>query len=85
MAECCPFINRADERCSGHFNLDGLERAFADCVGDFVACPHHEEMMREREERAREREDADGRYSNIQSPVQVTVAVGIGKRFAAAA
>jgi len=90
MAEYCPFLNCADERCSGHFNLDGLEQAFAHCFGDFAACPHHGELTRERAaERARD-EEADGRYNRCDSPdspspIQLTVSARRRKRLAAAA
>ena len=90
MAEYCPFLNRADERCSGHFNLDGLEQAFAHCFGDFESCPHHGELSRERAAEQARVEDADGRYSHCnssvsQSPIQVTVSARSRQRLAAAA
>jgi len=83
-------LNRADERCSGHFNLDGLEQAFAHCFGDFDSCPHHGELSREHATSEARAEDFDGRYHHSippvsHPPVQVTVSAGAAKRFAAVA
>ena len=84
MAEYCPFLNRADERCSGHFNLDGLEQAFAHCFGDFAACPHHQEMSREREAQNARAEDENGGNGHCD-PIQVTISARTRQRLAAAA
>jgi hypothetical protein len=90
MADYCPFLNRADERCSGHFNLDGLEQAFAHCFGDFDSCPHHGELSREHTTSEARAEDIDGRYGHSNSsvsdsPIQVTISAGGRKRLAAVA
>ena len=47
----CPFLNRADTRCSNHFGLDRLDRAFDHCFGAYQSCPTYQEMMSERRDR----------------------------------
>lgn len=47
----CPFLNRADDRCSKHFSLDRLDRAFGDCFGEYASCAVYSEMLAERRER----------------------------------
>ncbi len=44
----CPFLNRADYRCSNHFSLDHLDRAFDHCFGAYQSCPTYQEMLNER-------------------------------------
>ena len=44
----CPFLNRADERCSEHFHLEKLQHAFAHCFDHFHACPVYIERVIER-------------------------------------
>src|SRR5258706_16151746 len=44
----CPFLNRADERCSEHFHLEKLQHAFAHCFDHFHACPVYIERLIER-------------------------------------
>ncbi len=44
----CPFLNRADYRCSNHFSLDKLDRAFDHCFGEYQACGTYIEMLNER-------------------------------------
>jgi hypothetical protein len=85
MADSCPFINRADKRCSGHFNLDGLEAAFAHCFGDFESCPHHAQMSCEEAVIEKPMEESDGRNRHARSPVQITVTARRSQRLAAAA
>jgi hypothetical protein len=53
----CPFLNRADTRCSNHFSLDKLESAFDHCFGQYKSCPTYHEMLDERRGR-RSEEDA---------------------------
>jgi hypothetical protein len=43
----CPFINRADERCSEHFHLDDLNHAFDFCFDRFKRCPVYKERLGE--------------------------------------
>jgi hypothetical protein len=44
----CPFLNRADYRCSNHFSLDKLDRAFDHCFGAYQACGTYQEILGER-------------------------------------
>ncbi len=44
----CPFLNRADYRCSNHFSLDKLDKAFHHCFGEYQSCPTYAEMLSER-------------------------------------
>jgi hypothetical protein len=44
----CPFLNRADRRCSNHFSLDKLDQAFDHCFGKYQACGTYQEMLGER-------------------------------------
>lgn len=43
----CPFINRADARCSEHFHLDDLNHAFEYCFGRFKRCAVYGERLGE--------------------------------------
>ena len=45
----CPFLNRADERCSKYFHLDQLEHALGHCFDAFEACPVYAERLEERQ------------------------------------
>jgi hypothetical protein len=47
-ARHCPFLNRADDRCSTSFSLDHLQRAFGYCFGSYEACPMYAELLAER-------------------------------------
>ena len=49
--EHCPFLNRADDRCSANFSLDHLQHAFHHCFGTYQACPVYYELLAERRER----------------------------------
>lgn len=44
----CPFLNRADHRCSENFNLDRLGFAFRYCFDKYKACPNYLELLVER-------------------------------------
>jgi hypothetical protein len=75
----CPFLNRADRRCSDFFHLDRLEHAFAYCFGGYRACPVYADLLAER----RAWRSRDHRANDHAEPlVQVTVSVGRGVRFA---
>ena len=53
MPDCthhCPFLNRPDARCAGHFHLDHLSHAFAFCFGQYQSCPVYTERLEERQE-----------------------------------
>jgi len=44
----CPFLNRADSRCSNHFSLDRLGHAFEHCFDRYKTCPTYLELLVER-------------------------------------
>ncbi|HEX4795030.1 MAG TPA: hypothetical protein VH370_14645 [Humisphaera sp.] len=50
-AQHCPFLNRADDRCSASFSLDHLDRAFDYCFGSYSVCPVYAELLAERQSR----------------------------------
>jgi hypothetical protein len=50
-AHHCPFLNRADDRCSSSFSLDHLDRAFDYCFGSYSVCPVYAELLAERQSR----------------------------------
>ena len=47
----CPFLNRADARCSANFSLDKLDQAFDVCCGSFAKCSVYGELLAERRAR----------------------------------
>ncbi len=47
-AHHCPFLNRADDRCSNNFSLDRLDRAFDHCFGSYARCAVYAELLSER-------------------------------------
>ena len=51
QVEHCPFLNRADRRCSGHFNLNRLDHALEHCFDRYDFCPVYLELLMERKER----------------------------------
>lgn len=44
----CPFVNRADARCSEHLTMGGMGYAFEHCFSKYESCPLHAELMQER-------------------------------------
>ena len=69
----CPFLNRADPRCSNHFSLDSLDHAFAYCFGQYQQCPVYGELL---SERRRWRGDALSRAEDadaLRPVIQVTL------------
>ena len=44
----CPFLNRADSRCSRHFSLDSLGHAFDYCFDYYEGCSVYLELLAER-------------------------------------
>ena len=67
----CPFLNRADARCSNYFSLERLGHAFAYCFDEYPQCPVYRELLVERRVRrlmgsAMERERSDGTHPLIQ-------------------
>src|SRR5687767_761461 len=73
--EYCPFLNRADARCGGHFCLDGLERAFAFCFGRYRACAVYTELRDERrlERAAAATKDQPTTHARAGNVIQVTI------------
>jgi len=49
--EHCPFLNRADHRCSGFFNLNNLDHALEHCFDRYEACSVYATLFSERLER----------------------------------
>ena len=82
----CPFLNRADRRCSEHFSLDHLQHAFKYCFDRYTTCPMYMELLSERRSR-REREGVSNVVVAIPSasppppainrPIPVTVQIRI--------
>lgn len=69
----CPFLNRADGRCSDYFSLDRLDHAFGFCFGEYRECRMYREMLLERQERRMTgRVEAD-RIDGNRSLIQVTL------------
>jgi hypothetical protein len=50
----CPFLNRADDRCSTHFRLDHLDEAFDHCFDRYPECAVYQELLLERRVRRAE-------------------------------
>ena len=44
----CPFLNRADTRCSPQFSLNHLPAALSQCLGAYQSCPVYLELLLER-------------------------------------
>lgn len=75
MSDCgdhCPFLNRADGRCSESFSLDKLSYAFDHCFGYYQACSTYLELLVERRVRR-----ARGQFGDLHDDqphlIQVTV------------
>jgi hypothetical protein len=71
----CPFLDRADERCSNCFRLDHLKHAFKFCFGRYKACPTYLQLQVERRVRGIESATPPMRDGN-DSRAQITVAAG---------
>ena len=69
----CPFLNRPDERCAEHFQLDQLGHAFAYCFDRYAACPVYIERLVERRVRRQVSVVAEGQQHARQTLVQITV------------
>lgn len=84
----CPFINRADARCSHNFTLDRIEQAFDLCFSSYHACPVFVELLAERRIRRGDnisitaRDVAHAAVANDGELVQVQVSAGYAKRTA---
>jgi hypothetical protein len=74
QAHHCPFLNRADPRCSRHFSLDSLDHAFKYCFDRYKTCPVYLELLVER--RLRRQMGAvvrPERSDDNAEPVQITI------------
>ena len=47
----CPFLNRADHRCSAHFSIEGLQHAFEHCFHAYKSCHVYGQLLLERQSR----------------------------------
>jgi hypothetical protein len=47
----CPFLNRADHRCSDFFSIEQLQHAFEHCFHAYKACAVYQELLVERQAR----------------------------------
>ena len=47
----CPFLNRADHRCSDFFSIEQLQHAFEHCFHAYKACSVYQELLVERQAR----------------------------------
>ena len=74
----CPFLNRADARCSKHFSLDALGYAFDHCFDYYEGCGVYLELLVERRVRRARGHEFDGAtadaYAHHAPLVQLTVA-----------
>jgi hypothetical protein len=50
----CPFLNRADHRCSAFFSIERLQHAFEHCFDAYQACDVYRELLVERQARRSE-------------------------------
>ena len=48
QAQHCPFLNRADARCSDAFSIEKLDHAFKYCFGRYTYCSVYMELLIER-------------------------------------
>jgi hypothetical protein len=65
----CPFLNRADRRCSAFFSIERLQHAFEHCFDAYRSCEVYRELLVERQARRSEaaavggaRQNAPGQY-----------------------
>ncbi len=47
----CPFLNRADYRCSDFFSIEHLQHAFERCFDAYTSCRVYQELLVERQAR----------------------------------
>ena len=47
----CPFLNRADPRCSSSFKLERMRHALEFCFDQYQSCPHYAQQLAERQAR----------------------------------
>ena len=53
----CPFLNRADHRCSGYFSIERLQHAFEHCFHAYKSCGTYHELLVERQSRRSQQRD----------------------------
>ncbi|CAA9407456.1 MAG: hypothetical protein AVDCRST_MAG64-2086, partial [uncultured Phycisphaerae bacterium] len=41
----CPFLNRADHRCSAFFSIERLQHAFGHCFDAYRSCEVYQELL----------------------------------------
>jgi hypothetical protein len=75
-ASHCPFLDRADERCSNRFRLEHLKHAFKFCFGRYKACPMYLQLQVERRIRGIESAVLEPMRDGDDSLVQITVGAG---------
>ena len=56
----CPFLNRADHRCSAFFSIERLQHAFEHCFDAYRSCAVYHELLVERQARRSEAAAAGG-------------------------
>src|SRR5688572_20056312 len=61
----CPFLNRADHRCSGYFSIERLQHAFEHCFHAYKACGIYRELLVERQSRRSQAAAASGGAGRI--------------------
>lgn len=70
----CPFLNRADARCSNFFSLERLDHAFGYCFDQYQGCPVYRELLVERRVRRMTGSLTDRERSDGAAPlVQITL------------
>ena len=47
----CPFLNRADRRCSSYFSIEQMQHAFEHCFHAYKSCAVYQELLVERQAR----------------------------------
>ena len=59
----CPFLNRADRRCSTFFSIEQIQHTFEHCFHAYSACEVYQELLLERQiRRAQAAGDAPGQF-----------------------
>ncbi|HEX8524432.1 MAG TPA: hypothetical protein VF669_19405 [Tepidisphaeraceae bacterium] len=72
LGRYCPFLNRADARCSAHFKLDGLSQAYRFCFDRYKSCPLYLQLLIER--RVRRSDAAERMREDAHDPI-VTITI----------
>lgn len=78
----CPFVDRADARCSVHLTMGGIGYAFDHCFDDFAACPVHAELALEGRGEGAEGRSAvggGGEDADRSRVVEVEIAADVGR------